>query len=97
MKFHHNWLPLEKSIFPTPGNNPSQALKTISLLDFTRPQRHSFHYCTVFFFLRMEASLRVASFAHCGKARAITTHESQQTKHSEALACEHDSTAWYST
>ena len=42
------------------------------------------------FFLRMEVSLRVACFVYCGKARTITTHESQQTKHSEALAYEHD-------
>jgi len=50
-----------------------------------------------FFFLRMEVSLRIACFVYCGKARATTTHESQQTKHSEALAYEHDTTAWYST
>jgi len=38
-----------------------------------------------------------ACFVYCGKARTNTTHESQQTTHSEALACEHDTTAWYST
>jgi len=48
-------------------------------------------------FLRMEVFLRVACFVYCGKARTITTDESQQTRHSEALACEHDTTAWYST
>jgi len=37
--------------------------------------------------------LRVACFVCCGKARTITTHESQQTKHSEALACGHDAAA----
>jgi len=46
-----------------------------------------------FFFLRMEISLRVACFVYCRKARTITTHESQQMKHSEALACKHDTTA----
>jgi len=45
----------------------------------------------------MEVSLRVAWFVHCGKARTITIHESQQTKHNEALAYEHDTTPWYST
>jgi len=38
-----------------------------------------------------------ACFVYCGKARTITKHESQQTKHSEVMAYEHDTTAWYST
>ena len=37
-----------------------------------------------FFFLRMEVFLRVTCFVYCGKARTISTHESQQTKHNEA-------------
>jgi len=38
-----------------------------------------------------------ACFVYCGKARATTTHESQLPRHSEALACERHTTAWYST